>query len=109
MRVFYLRNRDRFPVACIASRKVKGDVVEFAMSIHNPVDKYNKALGRQLAKGRLLEGKAIASVRAPFKANVVRMIAEMPDLPNRVRKVANQWIKDNDAISAIELIAEAMR
>ena len=58
--ITYVRDKNKFPVACIASKatsvsKEPGEMirVEYAISSYNPVDPFNKKLGRKIAEDRL--------------------------------------------------------
>lgn len=58
--IFYIRDEKGFPIACVAA--VKGhmngdkpdaaDRVAIGISVHNPKDRYDRALGRGIALGR---------------------------------------------------------
>lgn len=53
-RVVYLRDERKFPIAAIAltRRREDPDAVAVGVSIWNPKDAFNKALGRKIAVGR---------------------------------------------------------
>ena len=92
MRHFFLRDRSKFPVACVAS-EMKDDIVRFSLSIHNPMDIYSRSRGRMIAIERLKAGKVQGSVS--FRPKMVKMdvlFALVKDvrLPLRVREAA-QW------------------
>lgn len=52
MHVFWLRDRNRKPVTCVATQ-LEGRTLKYALATHNPHDKFNRATGRQKAVGRL--------------------------------------------------------
>lgn len=51
-KIFYLRNKHGHRVACVAS-ELDGDLLRFAVSSHNPKDKFSKDVARRVAVGRL--------------------------------------------------------
>lgn len=51
MRIFYIRNSKNVPVGCIAMERVSGGF-SFGVSTHNPADKFNRAIAREIAVGR---------------------------------------------------------
>jgi hypothetical protein len=51
--VFWLRDEQRKPIACVASEKLPDGTLKFAVATHNPHDKFNRATGMNKAKGRL--------------------------------------------------------
>lgn len=56
-KTMYLRNAKGHAVGCVVSRRVNStieqDLVEYEISVLNPVDKFNRKLGREIALGRL--------------------------------------------------------
>ncbi len=59
---FYVRNKKQFPVACIATIEFRGRIV-YDWSVWNPLDKFSKARGREVAAGRLRNYVDIVSLR----------------------------------------------
>jgi len=53
--MFYLRSKTGFPVACVASTTLPGNMVRYAISTHNPVDRYDKKTAREIAMDRLIQ------------------------------------------------------
>lgn len=51
-RFFYLRDRKGFPRVCVARTLVNNTVV-FGYSVHNPNDRFNRALAREIAANRM--------------------------------------------------------
>lgn len=98
MRLFYLRDTNKFPVACVISERFKDYRVRFAVSTHNPVDRYSKLDARNVAAIRLLTGKhwetPIITPRGATKVGVVSIIAD-PDnnFPLRARAAAKLWLE----------------
>lgn len=98
MRVFYLRDRNQFPVACVASEKVtKGEetVVNFSLSALNPKDvkDFEKKRGRDIAEGRLVAGKIFGTVPMCklIKSVIVEMIYEQSK-SEVARAAALHWL-----------------
>lgn len=57
--IFWLRDADKRPVACVASIRYDSGDVKFAVATHNPHDQFNKVLGRNKAIGRLFADKEL--------------------------------------------------
>lgn len=105
-RIMYLRDRNYNPVGCIAiklHRHVEYDrqLVEYQVSVLNPLDRFNRATARQLALGRLVE--APLTVRVPadptiyeISLKVMRDIASDHGQPTRARQAAKRWLRFND-------------
>lgn len=49
---FYIRNESDFPVGCVVYKQY-GYAVMWAFSTHNPKDKFDKKIARDVAMGRL--------------------------------------------------------
>lgn len=60
-RIFFLRDKNQFPVACIASLLMEGGV-QFAISVCNPLDEYDRHAARSIALKRLRTGSIAGSV-----------------------------------------------
>lgn len=108
-RIMFLRQDYGFgntnPVGCIAielteptpSAKPTRDI-RYQVSVLNPADKFNRALARQLARGRLLEKPFLIS-NVPYNVSiheisevVMAAIALNVDVPMRARKAAAKWL-----------------
>jgi hypothetical protein len=57
---FYIRDAKGFPIACVHVEPVGRDQEHLAVgfSVHNPIDRFDRKLGRDIATGR---SKALAS------------------------------------------------
>lgn len=96
MRHFYLRNSKGNIVATVVTELDKGEnLVFYGISIHNPVDKFNKQLGIDIAKGRMEKGSwgysgtvELAPVKGVTRKNVLFDIQCNEFLPEKVRKAA---------------------
>lgn len=51
-RITYLRDKTGFPVVCLVYSRVTPGTLHFALSCHNPEDKYSKKRAREIALGR---------------------------------------------------------
>lgn len=103
-RVQYLKDANGHYVGCIAIRErpelQSGDryAVEYRVSTVNPLDAFDKDVGRQLALGRMLEAPYIVHVAhhpSMHEVGVVIMrdIAKDSTLPSRVRRAAKNWLR----------------
>lgn len=104
-RIQYLKDEGGHYVGCIAIHErpdlgVAGDryVVEYRVSAVNPLDEFDKDVGRQLALGRMMEAPFIVHVtRNPSMHEVsivvMRDIAKDSSVPSRVRKAAKNWLR----------------
>lgn len=57
-RIMFLRSSNGHPVGCIAisiSKRKNLNSIQYQLSVLNPQDKFNRALARQIAIGRLME------------------------------------------------------
>src|SRR5277367_588359 len=55
-RVMYLRDAKGLPVGCVAIRVSRGNrlsLIEYQISVLNPKDKFDRAVAREIALGRL--------------------------------------------------------
>jgi hypothetical protein len=112
MRIMYLRDSSDRPVGCLAIRLIRSrGVAEYNYSVQNPVDNFERAMGRQLAIGRMVE--APLSVRISKNVDMHQVsLAVMTDLsstkgaPTRAVKAAQQWLKNNAAQSLINAASE---
>lgn len=64
IRFMFIRNSKGHPVGCMAYRVNPGisdfdralrGTIEFEVSTHNPLDPFDRALGRSIAEGRLMK------------------------------------------------------
>lgn len=108
VRVFYIRDSNKFPVACVAYTQVTADEVAYGLSIHNPKDSFNKVLGRSIAIGRLEKSKEdeyIGLVKESDKhlieASILSNIETKESIPVKIRKEAfrnvEQFYKQREA------------
>lgn len=108
-RIMFLRQDYGFgntnPVGCVAielteptpNAKPTRDI-RYQVSVLNPSDKFDRAVARQLAKGRLLEKPfLVSSVPADVNIHeiseiVMTAIAFNVDVPLRARKAGARWL-----------------
>jgi len=96
IRFFYLRDKHKFPVACVATSVVTtpgGQYIAFSVATHNPADTYDKQYGRLLAKSRLISQECmVVAADAGAKVRVIERIADNKHLPVRTRAAASNWL-----------------
>jgi|HubBroStandDraft_5_1064220.scaffolds.fasta_scaffold344598_2 hypothetical protein len=93
------------PVACVCSIINNTDHVQFALSIHNPRDTFDRVRAKEIALDRLNMGKVLGEVpiipRTGIKAGIMAVIAASEFMnhrakpmrvPNRVRQAAVHWL-----------------
>jgi hypothetical protein len=98
-RIMYLRNNKKQPIGCLAVKldRAKG-LAFYNFSIQNPIDDFDRSIGRQLALGRMVESPL--SVKIEKDANMHEVsYSIMTDLikrdvsPIRAVKAAKHWLK----------------
>ena len=102
-RIMYLRTQSGCPVGCIAINYKRGDKsLTYQVSVLNPNDKFDRAVARQLATGRLLEKPISVSVEPnstihDVSLSVMDHIAYTTDrsVPSRAIKCAKIWLNKN--------------
>ena len=104
----YLRDSSGQPVGCVAIKVSQSQrLATYQFSVLNPADRFNRAVARQLALGRMVE--APFTVRLPSLASmhditeaVFRDIESDRLTPSRARKAARQWLRSNIYTSLTE-------
>ena len=99
IKYFFLRDKKKFPVACIASMREE-NIVRFAVSTHNPTDIFDKDVARRVAEGRLLRNEVVV-FHVPYESKLVRfrmlnVIAGTQNIkviPERAKQAAKFWVK----------------
>lgn len=101
----FLRDRKGVPVGCVAIRlhdqsEFSRSLVSYQTSVLNPLDRFDRALARQLALGRMVE--APLTVKVPVDPSMYEVtLAVMTDLssdsgqPTRARQAAKRWLRKN--------------
>lgn len=100
-RIMYLRDSNGQPVGCVAIRVSQSQrLATYQLSVLNPADRFNRAVARQLALGRLVE--APFTVRLPSLPSmhditeaVFTDIESDRQTPSRARRAARQWLRNN--------------
>jgi hypothetical protein len=91
------------PVGCVAIKVHKnGRSAEYQVSVLNPLDRFNRAIARQLALGRLAEAPFTARLPAGAPVTMEEITrAVMLDIAtdtgaiSRARKAAKLWLRWN--------------
>ena len=104
-KLFYLRDKNRFPVACVATRLVKTNkkLVEFSVSIYNPEDSFSRDVAKRVALGRLAAGTGwlipVQEEGEKVKKEIMTAIAfnkiSGSCFPTRARLAAKLWLKNH--------------
>jgi hypothetical protein len=110
-RIMFLRDRygnnKSNPVGCLAISLVRVNSalpvndIHYQVSILNPSDRFNRAVARQLARGRLQEKPFLIS-NVPVKATmtditevVMEAVSNNDSIPKRARRAAAKWLTAN--------------
>jgi hypothetical protein len=104
-RVIYLRDKRNQIVGCVAVKLHREKLyAEYRASVLNPMDRFERSLGRQLALGRLVEAPFVVSLPSAdcdlheaFKA-VMSDISKDTGEPTRAKKAAKRWLEQASAI-----------
>lgn len=102
-RITYLRDDKYQPVGCIAIKLNREaghgnyTLIEYQYSVLNPADRFDRALARQIALGRLVEAPYTTRTNVlPTKHQVteavMKDIAKDKGAPARARKSAKGWL-----------------
>lgn len=106
-RIMYLRDRKGQPVGCVAIKVFRDtddlyhNLIVYQVSVLNPLDRFDRAMARQLALGRMVE--APLTCHAPVEPSmwettqsVMRDIARDSGQPTRARQAAKLWLRNNE-------------
>lgn len=98
MRIMYLRDSQDRPVGCLAIRLIRSrGIAEYNYTVQNPVDDFDRTLGRQLAIGRMVEKPKTVKIGKDANMHEISH-AVMSDLvstkgtPTRAVKAAQHWL-----------------
>jgi hypothetical protein len=97
----YLRSENGHPVGCLAIQVNRSSgTATYQLSVLNPRDRFNRAVARQLALGRLLEEPLKISMHREATMHdiseaVMKDIVSYKDAPTRAIKAARLWIRQN--------------
>lgn len=99
-RYFYIRNKNKFPVACVAmTLDRESNLIHYGLSTHAPGDNFNRKFARELAKVRMEKhNKTVAitqqeetkSFRGVLRSLLLHLMDEK-ELPTRTRKAIKLW------------------
>jgi hypothetical protein len=114
-RVTYLRDRKGDPQGCVAIKllphvEFDRQVIVYQVSVLNPVDRFDRALARQLALGRMVEKPLTVRVPADptmyqITWHVMSDIAKDSGQPTRARAAAKRWLRTRDhKVSMLESV-----
>lgn len=97
VKIFYLRDKRRFPVGCVAST-LDNNVLAYAVSVHNPKDIFSWKASRNIAEVRLAHpGRYTGTVEClsqkSAKQSVMLAILGNKNWPTRARAAAKLWLK----------------
>lgn len=101
----YIRNEKGFPVACLAYTREDG-LFKYAVSVHNPKDKFDREMARKVAGGRLLKNESSSCMGIPLEDEfkdwstkdciqfVMEQFADEDYMfPTRLQKAAKQYLE----------------
>lgn len=83
----FIRNDKGHPIGCMAYR-ISNNTMEFEVSTHNPVDPFDRKLGRFVAEGRLNRHPkhiAVTPCNDLLREAMVYLMAD-PSVPERLKK-----------------------
>jgi hypothetical protein len=110
-RIQFLRDSKGQPVGCVAIQlhqlpggSWRSEYVTYQVSVLHPQDRFNRAMARQLALGKLAEAPFVAVVprdpsRHEITTAVFKDICGDTHAPNRARKAARLWLSKNAPLS----------
>lgn len=110
---FYLRDERKFPVACVAVHLAPGaNSIYYAVSTHNPIDPYSRAIARSVALGRLKANYSVIEVPVTGeyltrreKFRVCKEIVMNNHLPRRTRDAAWGYLLDSPTLPLTNMLA----
>jgi hypothetical protein len=100
-RIMYLRSETGHPVGCLAIQLNRHEgQISYALSVLNPRDRFNRAVARQLALGRLVEEPLKVKINREATMHdiseaVMKDIIKFKDAPTRAVKAARLWVRQN--------------
>jgi hypothetical protein len=101
MKHFFLRDKNKTPVACVVSQRFNlqngQDNIVFAVSAHNPLDRFNRREALVQAVLNFEKCGIILETHKGVKFTIMHTIAENQALfPQRARDAAKLWLKIQD-------------
>lgn len=99
MKHFFLRDKYKKPVGCVVSQRFVNnhmDYVIFAVSAHNPLDRFSRKDAFVEAVRNFEKNGVILPTRRGIKIDIMNTIIEHPVLfPQRTRDAAKLWVKEH--------------
>lgn len=99
MKHFFLRDKNKKPVGCVVSQRFvnnKMDFVMFAVSAHNPLDRFNRKEAFMYAVLNLEKNGVLLPTRKGIKIDIMNTIVDHQVLfPQRTRDAAKLWLKEH--------------
>jgi hypothetical protein len=100
LRIMYLRNSKKFPMACIAIALDRPNgAISYQYSVFNPEDHFDKRMARELALGRLISRPVkITDQDSEINFNqiswaVMEHLSQSKTAPTRAVRAAKRWLK----------------
>lgn len=99
-RITYIRDKNGFPVVCLVYSRTEPGCLTFAYSCHNPQDKFDRKIAKNVAMGRFHKSpsKFYFDVDSASLKNVLHDLMcswardTTKDVPSRMRKAAVQYL-----------------
>jgi hypothetical protein len=97
---FFLRDKRKFPVACVAYHyDEKEQKIKFGVSTHNPIDQYDRKVGRAFAASRILLEPNYETAYGDIKWKIIATISMGPEgkpsiFPTRTKQAATTWLTE---------------
>lgn len=92
IKIYWMRDEIGNPVSCLATKQMD-NVIVYAISTHNPLDKFQKKVGRGIAITRLAGTQAHAIIDgSDVKKRIMEAIVADTNAPQRARDSAKEWL-----------------
>lgn len=99
VRFMFLRDRQGAPQGCLAIQvSPNKELITYQFSVLNPIDRFDRALARDLSAGRLITAPIVVkpskraySVHVITNA-VMQHLSKSPLAPSRARRAAKLWL-----------------
>lgn len=100
IRFMYLRDQNQAPIGCLAILLLNKKLVQYGVSVQNPIDEFDRTLARDLAAGRILTNPGMVSARGlsgihDITRAVMSDLSKDSDAPERAQRAAKRWLKAN--------------
>lgn len=91
LKIYWLRNEQRHPVACIAS-EIEGERLAYGIATFNPKDKFDKERGRHIAMARMEVRPYYTPLGVNAAYRIMTHIAASSIMPLRTQVAARLWL-----------------